>query len=212
MVLAFDVSTSMRCPVQEDAAPECPVKGQIPPFTGDAFIDTVVSREVVPQLRFLDSSDQVGIWTFGKEIRRGDITPLGNWRVVADEVTFAVKSSGIRGATPLNETVFEAVNELRHSWRPNAVNALAILTDGTDHGSELRGERFTEERLDAALEPDSAKPIHVLLTAADPGTCDRLLKHVRAFTGTRRCFPIRDERGRTQPLFSRMRAYLDGVT
>lgn len=198
VVLALDVSTSMRCPVEGGVLPRCPVQGTIPPFPGDAFIDAAV-RQAVPGLGFFKTRDRIAVWTFGAAILGGAPKPLEDPGELAQNLTVDVRRSGVFGATPLYEAVYRGVRVLRAAWRPEAVNALVLLSDGTEQGSTLQGGPLTARMLKAELGRESDKPIHVLLTAADQAVCNQLARSIAELGSDDNCHPIRDADGDERP-------------
>ncbi len=210
VVLAIDVSASMRCPVDASILQEkCPRKdGSIPRFDGRSRIRAAVDDGVVPALAYLRDGDQGGIWTFATVVTPGTITPFGSLKELKRKLTPLVRQTG--SGTRLYETIFEAVQRLQRDWKPRTINAVIILTDGRDNGSKLNGEPLTEQLLDETLGPkDPDKPVYVFLTAAyDAPKCRFLFRDVDAFE--HKCLDV-DNDTDVQDAYDKIQQRLDAL-
>jgi Mg-chelatase subunit ChlD len=159
VLLAVDVSTSMKEP--------------LPPTGKARRIDAAGGA-----LEFVDSrGDELGLWIFATRSRRLEQLQPAT-RGQRDQIRDDLQGLEPSGATHLYDTVAEGVRELRAGWREDRVNALVILTDGEDRGSDL-----TKEELRNYLAEEKGKPVRVFIIASLGGRCSPLLGIVPASRG-----------------------------
>jgi Ca-activated chloride channel family protein len=91
----------------------------------------------------LRSEDKVALIDFDSQIREPvlvDGTPSGQER----SITF-ISNLQVDGGTRLYDAALAARNWLKQNLRPNAINAVLILTDGEDSGSNISLEQLAQE-------------------------------------------------------------------
>lgn len=163
-VIAIDVSQSMSEPIAA---------------SGTQRIEAAVAW-AAPAVTHFAPSDELALWTFPTRTRRGaraELEPATpEYR---DQFKKDLKKLQPGGGTPLYDTIAEGVEKLQEDWRPGAINALVVLTDGDDNGSK-RDLDDLKLSLDAA---DETKPVRVLVTAAFDAECKRLAPLVRRYGG-----------------------------
>lgn len=212
VILAMDVSTSMKCPVRDDILKDCPdARGKVPRFAGPARIDAAVNGGAVPALSYFKSGDRLGIWSFGSRIDQGTIYPFESEAETAATDRLRSLAKKVGGGTLLYQTIYEAVLRLRKDFKGDAVNALVILTDGRDNGSMLAdGTRLDEQVLNDELGKDPDEPVHVLFTAAyeDDVRCDELLDDIDDEVFNHKCFQVTDGSD-VQTAFNAIQEHLD---
>jgi Mg-chelatase subunit ChlD len=163
VLLAVDVSTSMKEPL---------------PPTGKARRIDAAATAAGGALEFVDSrGDELGLWIFATRSRRLEQLQPAT-RGQRDQIRDDLQGLEPSGATHLYDTVAEGVRELRAGWREDRVNALVILTDGEDRGSDL-----TKEELRNYLAEEKGKPVRVFIIASLGGRCSPLLGIVPASRG-----------------------------
>jgi len=206
VLIAIDLSTSMRCPVnttsdcgEEDTRD--PPKLERPAEAADkrigaavGVVKLVTSPDTKP--RWFPPGSTLGIWTFAhKEIRDliNDATYASTSKGPRPNGDFPAYHPGSYGAyldplllsangnTPLYLAIYHGVRALRASWKPG-LNVLVVLSDGKDRASKLDGRRLYVPRLHRALGVDPEHEVHVIVTTASKDTpCPKLSAPRAAF-------------------------------
>ena len=109
-----------------------------------------------PALSYFAPSDELGLVAFPSSRHRDAGVGSGPaTRRHLGRVRAALESLEPAGGTPLYDTIAEGVAKQKEGWEAGAVNALVILTDGDEHGSE-RDLEDLELSLSAADETRTA--------------------------------------------------------
>ncbi len=102
-----------------------------------------VQRTLQTYLNSLGPKDQIALIDFDTEIRPpvlADGTPAGR-----DRGLQFVSGLQVNGGTRLYDATLEARNWLQQNLRQDAINAVLVLTDGEDSGSNVRLEQLQTE-------------------------------------------------------------------
>lgn len=196
VLLAFDLSASMNCPLELRKGEVCgkaliarerrrPAEQRRRTRIEAATIFATGGVDVLNQ-----PEDELGISTFttstdgGRHAARARLEPILEIGKVKNDVQSIKRAvDNLRptsGGTPLYDMISHGVDDLRTSSVPNGVvSSLVILTDGQDTASSTRFDDL-RDKLDAG---DTTKPVRILITAAGEATCDQLLPLVKAFDG-----------------------------
>lgn len=190
VLIAVDLSTSMRCPV--DTTSNCGEEGVPPPPLFASPADARGTRiaaavEAVKQAtspytrpRWFPPGSTLAIWTFtGNAVQ--DLMSGSTYRSTSGgphpEGDFPSFHPGAYGAyvdplllsansnTPMYLAIYHGVRALRASWKPG-LNVLIVLSDGYDRKSRLDGRRLKVAELHHRLGLDPDHKVHVLVTTA----------------------------------------------
>jgi len=171
LLVAVDTSGSMNDPV---------------PGAGLSRLE-LMRRTVLAGLDSLTDRTSVGLWQFAKApdyrelVSFGPVTGMVGETPRSQALADAVRGLTAGGGTALYSTVRAAVGEMRQRWRPDATNAVLIVTDGiaADDTGPTRAQLLDLLRREA--QPD--RPVTVVALAVGPADAADALREVCAAAG-----------------------------
>ncbi len=142
-------------------------------------------------LRFYGDQDDVGLWEFSTGLTGGvdhrELVPLGpaagmfhgmTRRQALDQ---AYRSLRPQNSTALYDTVLAAYTAAQRAYRPDSVNTVVVLTDGTNEDNDSISLSTLLSRLADAQNP--ARPVHIITIAYGDQANTEVLEQMAAATG-----------------------------
>lgn len=237
VLVAIDLSTSMRCPVDttsdcgEEGADDPPLLSTVAEARDKRIAAAVraVKDATSPgtEPRWFPPGSTLGIWTFaGHSVH--DLTSDAVYPSASDgpppEGEFPSFHPGAygslvdplllsaKGSTPLYLAIYHGVRALRADWK-SGLNALIVLSDGYDRRSKLDGRELDVPALHRALGLDPEHEVHVLVTTASKDVpCPPLSAAPGAFEydSDKDCLKVDDETDLAEA-FEQTRMRLDEI-
>jgi Ca-activated chloride channel family protein len=137
--------------------------------------------------------DSVGLWNFSGTGSDGnqfhELVPFGPTTAPVDGVDRrkamldALGHLRADGGTPLYDTVYAAYQQMRSHWQPDSINAVVVITDGSN---DTRGG-MTLAQLVSALKSGqrTGHPVQIINIALGPAADAEALEQISAATGGR---------------------------
>ncbi|GIH12549.1 substrate-binding and VWA domain-containing protein [Rugosimonospora africana] len=138
----------------------------------------------------LGGRDSVGLWGFsGTGDGPDELVAFGSATAAVDGVDRrqamldALGQLSAHGGTPLYDTVYAAYQEMRSHWQPDSVNAILVITDGSN---DVPGGMTLAQLLSALKsEQRSGRPVQIINIALGPEADADALRQISAATGGR---------------------------
>ncbi|MEU9508552.1 extracellular solute-binding protein [Micromonospora sp. NPDC048170] len=147
---------------------------------GDRTRFQVATRAAIKGFGLLNFEDQVALWSFSSETGQRPKSPYSEEvrlsafkpKVLTDEIN----NLHVEGGTALYATVRAAHRHMLDRYDPSRINAVVVLTDGTNEYN--KDNNLARLLQDVALDPE--RPIKIFCIAFDEksdfGTLDRIAK------------------------------------
>jgi hypothetical protein len=174
-MVVLDTSASMNQPV---------------PGTTTTRLD-LMRRTAQASVGALTSETSVGLWQFAGGVTPGsghrELVPFGPVTGTVGEtprlraLTDAVGGLTAGGDSSLYDTVYAAFHAVQETWRPLAINAVIVLTDGRANDAGALGRADLLTRLGREARPD--RPVNIVVLAVGGRQDADALREISASAG-----------------------------
>ncbi|HEX5495719.1 MAG TPA: substrate-binding domain-containing protein, partial [Mycobacteriales bacterium] len=164
--------------------------GAVVPGTDSTRLE-LASQAARNALRFYGDQDYVGLWEFSTGLAGGadyqELVPLGPAAGTVGKVTRrqaldnAYRALRPENSTGLYDTVLAAYTAAQHAYRPDFVNTVVVLTDGSNEDSDSISLSTLLSALTRAQDP--ARPVHIITIAYGDRADAAVLGQIAKATG-----------------------------